>query len=229
MSGVARSACRSYHHRNLQRQTNLNAQTGLCTTGNSNCRPGCRTLSYGPSVLSVTEVTCSTIYPHLSSRAPAIRTDQIPRAPIHGRRPATAARASDLRRIAQDDADSIRSACGQCAASVYSSPSHDESSCPFCIAGGGRELSDQPSRRGCTHHNCCERCCLCNSDCRCSRYWYGCRRGRRTWRYQPTLDELIQMRIFKITPDFIHRMQAKGLNNLTISKLVQIRIFQLAE
>ena len=47
--------------------------------------------------------------------------------------------------------------------------------------------------------------------------------------YQPNLDELIQMRIFKITPDFIHRMQAKGLNNLTISKLVQIRIFNLAE
>jgi hypothetical protein len=47
--------------------------------------------------------------------------------------------------------------------------------------------------------------------------------------YQPTLDELIQMRIFEITPDFIHRMQAKGLSNLTISKLVQIRIFQLAE
>jgi hypothetical protein len=47
--------------------------------------------------------------------------------------------------------------------------------------------------------------------------------------YQPTLDELIQMRIFKVTPDFIHRMQARGLNNLTISKLVQIRIFNLAE
>ena len=47
--------------------------------------------------------------------------------------------------------------------------------------------------------------------------------------YQPTLDELIQMRIFKVTPDFIHRMQARGLNDLTISKLVQIRIFQLAE
>jgi hypothetical protein len=47
--------------------------------------------------------------------------------------------------------------------------------------------------------------------------------------YQPTLDELIQMRIFKVTPDFIHRMQARGLNNLTINKLVQIRIFQLAE
>jgi hypothetical protein len=47
--------------------------------------------------------------------------------------------------------------------------------------------------------------------------------------YQPTLDELIQMRIFKVTPDFIHRMQARGLNNLTISKLVQIRIFKLAD
>jgi hypothetical protein len=47
--------------------------------------------------------------------------------------------------------------------------------------------------------------------------------------YQPTADELIQMRIFKITPDFIQRMQAKKLNDLTISKLVQIRIFKLAE
>jgi hypothetical protein len=47
--------------------------------------------------------------------------------------------------------------------------------------------------------------------------------------YQPTLDELIQMRIFKVTPDFIRRMQARGLSNLTISKLVQIRIFNLAE
>jgi len=47
--------------------------------------------------------------------------------------------------------------------------------------------------------------------------------------YQPNVDELIQMRIFKVTPDFIHRMQAKGLNNLTISRLVQIRIFKLDE
>jgi hypothetical protein len=47
--------------------------------------------------------------------------------------------------------------------------------------------------------------------------------------YRPTVDEPIQMRIFKITPDFIHRMQARGLNDLTISKLVQIRIFNLAE
>ena len=47
--------------------------------------------------------------------------------------------------------------------------------------------------------------------------------------YQPTADELIQMRIFKVTPDFIHRMRDRGFNNLTISKLVQIRIFNLAD
>jgi hypothetical protein len=47
--------------------------------------------------------------------------------------------------------------------------------------------------------------------------------------YQPTLDELVEMRIFRITPDFIRRMQDKGLNGLTISKLVQIRIFELAD
>jgi hypothetical protein len=47
--------------------------------------------------------------------------------------------------------------------------------------------------------------------------------------YQPSLDELIQMRIFKVTPDFIQRMQARGFHDLTIAKLVQIRIFDLAE
>jgi hypothetical protein len=47
--------------------------------------------------------------------------------------------------------------------------------------------------------------------------------------YQPTLDELIQMRIFRVTPDFIRRMQAKGFSDLSIHKLVQIRIFNLAE
>jgi hypothetical protein len=51
----------------------------------------------------------------------------------------------------------------------------------------------------------------------------------RSMGYQPTLDELIQIRIFKITPDFIRRMQARGFNHLTIGKLVQIRIFNLAE
>lgn len=47
--------------------------------------------------------------------------------------------------------------------------------------------------------------------------------------YQPSIDELIQIRIFHITPDFIHRMQDRGFKNLTIAKLVQIRIFNLAE
>jgi hypothetical protein len=47
--------------------------------------------------------------------------------------------------------------------------------------------------------------------------------------YQPDADQLIQMRIFKVTPDFIQRMQGRGLGDLTISKLVQIRIFKLAD
>ena len=47
--------------------------------------------------------------------------------------------------------------------------------------------------------------------------------------FQPSLDELIQVRIFHITPDFIRRMQSRGLKDLTISKLVQIKIFKLDE
>ena len=46
---------------------------------------------------------------------------------------------------------------------------------------------------------------------------------------QPTLDELIQIRIFHITPEFIQNMQNRGFKDLTISKLVQIRIFKLAD
>ena len=47
--------------------------------------------------------------------------------------------------------------------------------------------------------------------------------------YQPTLDELIQIRIFHVTPEFIRRMQDRGLKNLTIGKLVQINMFKLDE
>jgi len=54
-------------------------------------------------------------------------------------------------------------------------------------------------------------------------------RELRTLGYQPTLDQLIQMRIFKVTPEFIRSMQARGFKDLTISKLVQIRIFKLDE
>jgi len=46
---------------------------------------------------------------------------------------------------------------------------------------------------------------------------------------KPTLDELIRIRIFHITPEFVHRMQNRGLKDLTIAKLVQIKIFKLDE
>jgi hypothetical protein len=47
--------------------------------------------------------------------------------------------------------------------------------------------------------------------------------------YQPSLDDLIQIRIFHITPDFIRQMQGRGFKDLTLSKLVQIKIFKLDE
>lgn len=47
--------------------------------------------------------------------------------------------------------------------------------------------------------------------------------------FHPSLDELVQIRIFHITPDFIRRMQARGFPDLTIAKLVQIKIFKLDE
>ncbi len=47
--------------------------------------------------------------------------------------------------------------------------------------------------------------------------------------YSPTQDELIQMSVFKIDAPFVERMKAKGLKNLTIAKLVQIKVFKLDE
>ena len=47
--------------------------------------------------------------------------------------------------------------------------------------------------------------------------------------YKPSLDDLIQIRIFHITPDFIRQMQGRGFKDLTLSKLVQIKIFKLDE
>ena len=47
--------------------------------------------------------------------------------------------------------------------------------------------------------------------------------------YSPTQDELIQMSVFKIDAPFVERMKARGLNNLTIAKLVQIKVFKLDE
>jgi hypothetical protein len=47
--------------------------------------------------------------------------------------------------------------------------------------------------------------------------------------FQPTLDELVQIRIFHITPEFIRQMKSRGFQNLTIAKLVQIKIFKMDE
>jgi len=47
--------------------------------------------------------------------------------------------------------------------------------------------------------------------------------------FQPSEQELIQMTIFKIDRPFIERMRAKGLTNLTVAKLVQVKIFKLDE
>ncbi len=45
--------------------------------------------------------------------------------------------------------------------------------------------------------------------------------------FQPTEQELIQMSIFKIDRPFVERMRARGLNDLTLAKLIKIKIFKL--
>jgi len=45
--------------------------------------------------------------------------------------------------------------------------------------------------------------------------------------FQPTEQELIQMSIFKIDKPFIERMRAKGLSDLTVAKLIKVKIFKL--
>ncbi|HEX3941615.1 MAG TPA: hypothetical protein VHX11_09055 [Acidobacteriaceae bacterium] len=47
--------------------------------------------------------------------------------------------------------------------------------------------------------------------------------------YSPTEEEMIQMGVLKIDASFVARMKARGLQNLTIRKLIQIRIFKLAD
>jgi hypothetical protein len=45
--------------------------------------------------------------------------------------------------------------------------------------------------------------------------------------FQPTEQELVQMAIFKIDRPFVERMRARGLGDLTLAKLIKIKIFKL--
>jgi hypothetical protein len=47
--------------------------------------------------------------------------------------------------------------------------------------------------------------------------------------FAPTEQELIQMSIFHIDRPFVERMRAHGLNDLTLDKLIKIRIFKVDE
>ncbi|SDF45205.1 hypothetical protein [Terriglobus roseus] len=45
--------------------------------------------------------------------------------------------------------------------------------------------------------------------------------------FQPSEQDLIQMAVFKIDRPFVERMRARGLTDLTLKKLIQIKIFKL--
>ena len=47
--------------------------------------------------------------------------------------------------------------------------------------------------------------------------------------FHPDEQELIQMSIFKIDKPFVDRMRSRGLNDLTVAKLIKIKIFKLEE
>jgi hypothetical protein len=47
--------------------------------------------------------------------------------------------------------------------------------------------------------------------------------------FTPTEHELIQMSIFHIDRSFVERMRARGLNDLTLEKLIKIKIFKVDE
>ena len=47
--------------------------------------------------------------------------------------------------------------------------------------------------------------------------------------FHPTEQELIQMSIFKIDRPFVERMRARGLTDLTLAKLIKVKIFKLDE
>ena len=47
--------------------------------------------------------------------------------------------------------------------------------------------------------------------------------------FTPTEQELVQMSIFHIDRAFVERMRARGLNDLTLAKLIKIKIFKVDE
>jgi hypothetical protein len=47
--------------------------------------------------------------------------------------------------------------------------------------------------------------------------------------FTPTEQELVQMSIFHIDRPFVERMRARGLNDLTLDKLIKIKIFKVDE
>lgn len=51
----------------------------------------------------------------------------------------------------------------------------------------------------------------------------------KTMGFQPSEQELIQMSIFKIDRSFVDRMRARGLNDLTLAKLIKIKAFKLED
>jgi hypothetical protein len=47
--------------------------------------------------------------------------------------------------------------------------------------------------------------------------------------FQPSEQELIQMSIFKIDRPFVEKMRSKGLTDLTLAKLIKVKIFKVDE
>ncbi len=54
-------------------------------------------------------------------------------------------------------------------------------------------------------------------------------REARALGFQPTEQQLIEMSIFKIDRPFVERMRARGLQNLTLEKLIKVKTFKLED
>ena len=54
-------------------------------------------------------------------------------------------------------------------------------------------------------------------------------REARVLGFQPTEQQLIEMSIFKIDRPFVERMRARGLQDLTLEKLIKVKTFKLED